>query len=225
MACKYTTIALLFTLTLSMGCGTHIATVKDQSQKVVFIGDSITFCWSNSCFGDTPLGLAAVWPNAVNKGIPGQTSAQILSRFQQDVIDEHPAVVVIECFCNDITPDMTPETAADVLLSVKPNILSMIRMAESSNIRVVLTSTTPNSFSPVGSAYWQWTQDYNAFAADIAQHDSHIAFADYYPLLADSHGLGLPGIFAGDNCCHPGPVGQAIMAPVLTAAITGALSR
>ena len=51
--------------------------------KVVFIGDDITA----NCF---PQG--AIW---INKGISGQTSGQVLARFQTDVIDLHPDVVNI----------------------------------------------------------------------------------------------------------------------------------
>ena len=59
--------------------------------EVVFMGNSITDCWVDSMpafFADN---------NFVGRGISGQVSSQMLVRFQEDVINLHPKVVVICC--------------------------------------------------------------------------------------------------------------------------------
>ena len=59
-------------------------------RRVVFYGDSITDAWGRAA-GTT------FFPGKpyVNRGISGQTTAQMLVRFRQDVIDLRPAAVVI----------------------------------------------------------------------------------------------------------------------------------
>ncbi len=47
-------------------------------------------------------------PNYINRGISGQTTLQMLVRFRQDVIDLHPAVVIILAGTNDIAGNMGP---------------------------------------------------------------------------------------------------------------------
>ena len=60
-------------------------------QRVVFFGDSITDAWGRSVSpGDFFPGKPYV-----NRGISGQTTPQMLVRFQQDVVHLHPAAVVI----------------------------------------------------------------------------------------------------------------------------------
>src|ERR1700681_4754729 len=65
-------------------------------KRVVFMGDSITEGWAQF-FGSQFPGKPYV-----NRGISGQTTPQMLVRFRQDVIDLHPAVVVILGGVNDI---------------------------------------------------------------------------------------------------------------------------
>ena len=57
--------------------------------KVVFMGNSITEGWLNKelDFFDNPA--------YINRGIGGQTTSQMLLRFQQDVIQLQPEIVVI----------------------------------------------------------------------------------------------------------------------------------
>ena len=73
-------------------------------QRVVFYGDSITDNWGRrhgKFFPDQP------W---INRGIGGQTTPQMLVRFQQDVVQLHPGAVVILAGINDIAGNTGPET-------------------------------------------------------------------------------------------------------------------
>ena len=72
-------------------------------QRVVFYGDSITDAWGHGAdfFPGKPY---------VNRGISGQTTPQMLVRFQQDVVHLKPAAVVILAGTNDIAGNTGPET-------------------------------------------------------------------------------------------------------------------
>jgi hypothetical protein len=74
--------------------------------RVVFFGDSITDIWK----------LDESFPGRhyINRGIGGQTTPQMLVRFRQDVIDLHPAVVVILAGTNDIAGNSGTETLEQI---------------------------------------------------------------------------------------------------------------
>src|SRR5262245_30534355 len=65
------------------------------ANRVIFLGDSITELWGKK---------SAFFPGQpyLNRGIAGQTTAQMLIRFRQDVIDLQPAVVIIQGGLADI---------------------------------------------------------------------------------------------------------------------------
>jgi hypothetical protein len=85
--------------------------------RVVFIGDAITEPWD----------LAKYFPGKpyLNRGIPGQTTPQMLVRFYPDVINLHPAAVVILGGINDIAGNTGPETAE----MIEDNIRAMCQLA------------------------------------------------------------------------------------------------
>ncbi|MFR3332496.1 MAG: GDSL-type esterase/lipase family protein [Alistipes communis] len=101
--------------------------------KVVFIGDSITEEWysAHPSFFDAN-GFAA-------RGISGQVTAQMLARFQCDVVALRPRAVVILAGTNDIARNNGPideERIAD-------NIRSMAELARAHGMRVFLCSVLP----------------------------------------------------------------------------------
>ena len=101
--------------------------------KVVFMGDSITEGWykEHPDFFDAH-GFAA-------RGISGQVTAQMLARFQCDVVALRPRAVVILAGTNDIARNNGPiadERIAD-------NIRSMAELAQAHGMRVFLCSVLP----------------------------------------------------------------------------------
>ncbi len=75
----------------------------------------------------------------INRGISGQTSAQMLLRFQADVVALKPRVVHLLTGGNDIAGNagLTSEQV------VKDNVIAMVTLARANDIKVVLGSITP----------------------------------------------------------------------------------
>jgi hypothetical protein len=94
--------------------------------KVVFIGDDTTANW--------PM---ADHPNWINKGVAGNTTDQMLARFQTDVINLHPDVVHILGGTNDVLKEnwvQSSQCGPDTC----ENISAMTQMALAAGIRVVI---------------------------------------------------------------------------------------
>src|SRR5207248_9767156 len=77
----------------------------------------------------------------VNRGFGGQTTPQMLVRMFPDVIDLHPAALIILAGTNDIAGNTGPET----LSMVEENLQAMTELAQKHNIRVILCSLLPVS--------------------------------------------------------------------------------
>lgn len=80
----------------------------------------------------------------MNRGISGQTTAQMLLRFRQDVLALEPAVVVILAGTNDIAGNTGLATQA----MIEDNLHSMVELAQAHGIGVVLASVLPVSDYP-----------------------------------------------------------------------------
>ena len=100
--------------------------------RVVFMGDSITDFWQ---YGDPSMFTHGV----VDRGISGQTSAQMLVRFWPDVIALHPKIVQIIAGTNDIAGNTGPTSER----YYKDDIEAMVSLAKAHHIRVILGSMPP----------------------------------------------------------------------------------
>jgi lysophospholipase L1-like esterase len=184
-------------------------------QRVVFYGDSITDGWGRRAETGT------FFPGKpyVNRGISGQTTPQMVVRFRQDVIDLHPAAVLILAGTNDVagnTGPMTPEMTEN-------NFRSMADLAHANGIKVILASITPAFDYPWrrGLEPAPKIRTLNAWLKDYCEQHGY-TYLDYYTSLTDSEGGMKPGIsFDG---VHPNEKGYAIMAPLAQAAIDKTLS-
>ena len=189
-----------------------LAPVAAGEQRVVFFGASVAEFWGKR--GDV------FFPGKpyINRGIGGQTSAQMLVRFRQDVIDLHPAAVVILEGTNDIAGNtglMTPEMSEN-------NWRSMAELAKANGIRVICTSITPSTDFPWhrGVHPAEKIRAANAWLKEYCTSHS-LGYADFYPLLANAEG-GMKTELTVDGV-HPNAKGYAVMAPVVQSAIDEAL--
>lgn len=183
--------------------------------RVVLFGDSITEGWGRT-------GSDTFFPGKgyLNRGISGQTTAQMVVRFRQDVIALQPAVVVILAGTNDIAGN----TGAASQAMIEDNLQSMVELAQAHGIAVVLSSVLPVSDYP-----WQRgvqpAPKVRALNAALKRYASthNVVYLDYHTPLANRDG-GLDKALAADGV-HPTPAGYARMAPLAEAAITQALAR
>ena len=184
-------------------------------QRVVFLGDSITDGW-----GRKPGTSFFPGKSYVNRGISGQTTPQMLVRFEQDVVHLHPEVVVILAGTNDVAGNTGPETPA----MIEDNFRAMTDIARRNGIRVVLASITPAARYPwrPGVESVPEIRELNGWLRQYAAQQ-HLVYLDYYSAMADPDGAMKPGL--SSDGVHPTQAGYAVMAPLAEAAIAQALKR
>lgn len=180
--------------------------------RVVFYGASVAEFWGKNgsvFFPGKPY---------INRGIGGQTSAQMVVRFRQDVIDLHPAAVVIMEGTNDVSGNtMTPQMSEN-------NWQSMAELAKANGIRVIFTSITPSTdfpwhrgLHPAGKIRMlnAWLKEY------CASHS--LIYVDFYSSLVNADG-GMKAELTVDGV-HATPKGYTVMTPLVQAGIDQALSE
>ena len=97
------------------------------------MGNSITQMWSQNSF------FFKSNPSFINKGISGQTTPQMLNRFEKDVIKQNASTVIILAGINDIAQNTGPIKVEDIA----NNIFKMAEMAQKNNIDVIICSVLP----------------------------------------------------------------------------------
>lgn len=182
--------------------------------EVVFMGDSITELWDHQPEQFFP------GKSYVNRGIGGQTTPQMVLRFQQDVVDLKPRIVVINGGTNDIAGNTGPST----LKMIEDNLKSMTEIAQANGIQVVLSSVTPAYDYPWrrGLEPAEKVVELNNWMKDFCLKAGCI-YADYFTPMADEkhgmkEGLSVDGI-------HPTPKGYRIMSAIAEKAIQDALEK
>jgi lysophospholipase L1-like esterase len=187
------------------------ASLRPGEARIVFMGDSITDNWVNLDRGFFTQGR-------VDRGISGQTTAQMLVRFRQDVIELRPRAVHIMAGTNDIAGN----TGAASLATVQGHIRSMAELAKAHGIRVILASIPPASSFPwsPGKRPAPQIRTINAWLAAYARAN-HFTFVDYHAAMADGEGGMKPGL--STDGVHPSVEGYRVMRPLALAAIRATL--
>ena len=185
--------------------------------RVVFIGDSITDYWK----------LPDYFPGKthINRGIDGQTTPQMLVRFQQDAINLRPKVVIVLAGTNDIVGVTGPARNQDI----EANYASMAELAKVHGIRMVFASVLPvNNYYDTQDAKENfalrpserilalnaWVKDY------CAKHD--LVYLDYFSAVVDEKGMLRKDLT--NEGLHPNAAGYKVMAPLAEKAIANALA-
>lgn len=182
--------------------------------RVVFLGASTTEFWG---VADPDFFRG----NVVNRGIAGQTTQQLLLRFQQDVLALKPRVLHLMASSNDIRAAAEPGGFG--IQTLQDAIVTMVTLAQSQGITVVLASNFPTSHMPwapelkPASAIIQ----YNGWLKDFAA-SRQLAFVDYHAVLRDDEG-GMQRALTNDGV-HPNRDGYARVTPIARAAIAKALA-
>ena len=173
-------------LMLLSGCLASPSIGHDFHQRVVFIGDSITARWDlHGYFGK----------GFINKGVESQNAEEIAARFQTDVVDLQPDIVVILAGTNDVRAEGDLAQAHD-------SVAAMVQMARTNGIKPVVCTIPPVL------AHLESAQTYNLMlTSDPALQIS----CDYYRALTDANGTPIAGAL-NDDGVHPSILGYVRMA-------------
>src|SRR5918994_1684043 len=182
-----------------------------DENRVVFFGDSITEMWKlPDYFANRPY---------INRGISGETTSQMLVRFQSDVIKLRPKVVVILGGINDLARNTGPKT----LKTIEGNLASMVTLARDNGIYVVLASLLPvRDYDTANDSRPDQIRRINRWIKQYATEHG-VTYLDYYSAMADGKGL-LKDELSNDGL-HPNSRGYQVMAPLSEKAITSALKK
>jgi lysophospholipase L1-like esterase len=180
--------------------------------RVVFFGDSITYLWK----------LQKSFPtrNYINRGIGGQTSADMLVRFREDVIDLHPKTVVILAGINDFFwRTERSDSDEQTLANLEANDQTMAELAELHHIRLAFVSILPvhNYGYSAKITYARIPKGVVVRANEwlkglCAQHGYQ--YIDYYSAMVDDHGMLREEL--SDDGIHPNQAGYSTMARVFS---------
>jgi lysophospholipase L1-like esterase len=184
---------------------------------IVFTGDSITQFWED---GDPQAGFPTASPTlderlqgAVDVGIAGQVTSQMLARFQTDVLTLHPSVVVILGGTNDLHALAEPTT---------DDVAQMAAEAAAAGAKVILGTLPPSDLGDVGVPGSVLTEDqvqsaevtWNESITSIAAANGYLV-ADYYTAMLLPDGTQDKSLFLPD-AVHPNDAGYAVMWRVLS---------
>lgn len=182
---------------------------QKKEKRVVFVGNSITEGWYNA---------HPDWfkqNNYLGRGISGQTSPQMLLRFQADVIDMEADVVVINAGTNDIAENTGKYHFSFTLGNIK----SMAEIARANGIKVILTSVLPHNrfgWRPSIENVVQKVDELNAAIKAYAK-ENKIPYVDYNKEMRNEKG-GMKTELSKDGV-HPYPdayfVMESLVKPVI----------
>ncbi len=116
--------------------------------RVILAGDSRIYQWE-------PLPELTAC-EIINRGIPGETSSQLLMRLERDVVSLKPDIVVIQTGVNDCnTIGLFPELETYIIESAKNNIQEIGKILNRKNIRsLILTAFPVASVPPYRRLFW-----------------------------------------------------------------------
>jgi lysophospholipase L1-like esterase len=181
--------------------------------RVILFGDSITYHWTGEAL---PAVASLQW---VNRGIPGQTSTQMLLRFEDDVVDLDPAAVVILAGTNDLRVYAGDPQAisAQMVEQILRNVTAMADIADARRIRVVLGAVPPVQDDPRKIARELPAIIEANRRLRVLANARGYPFVDYHQALASADGA-IDPVLTRDGI-HPNAAGYQRMWPRLAEAL------
>ena len=209
----------------------------------IFVGDSITWQWARNSTSIAQSNLMIPFNSAymtqsgsnvtvrfhpeffsghgyLDKGVSGQNTTQMLSRFEKDVIALEPQVVVIMGGTNDLAQGVTEE-------GIRDNLASMAQLATAAGIKVVLCSVTPcnNSSSRLKNPNTKGVHiiALNGLIKTLCESNGY-TYCNYWDSMVDTDGLSLHPDYRLYDYLHPGPDGYDVMEGILQPILEGLLN-
>lgn len=106
-----------------------------EQPRVIFYGDSRAFQWKAPEIDTFEF---------MNRGISGQTSAQVLERFEAHITDLKPKIIVLQVGINDLR--MLPsnsQTREDIVRDCQDNIFQIVERANNLEANIIVTTIFP----------------------------------------------------------------------------------
>lgn len=156
--------------------------IANKLPKVVFFGDSRAYAWK---FPQNPNYYF------INRGISGQTSAQILARFSDHVTILKPQIIVLQLGVNDLRIiTANPQNRSELINNCQSNIARIVHSANKINATVILTTifplgsgNIPLKYRPFWANLAQMKQEINQVNQYIKSFDEQVIVFDAYSLL------------------------------------------
>jgi lysophospholipase L1-like esterase len=180
---------------------------QKNNQKIIFIGNSITEMWTKKSF------FFKSNTSFINKGISGQTTSEILNRFQNDVINKKPNTVIILAGINDIAENNGPIK----IEKIAENIFKMVELAKKEKINTIICSVLP-----ANKILWNKSIKpsfkiikLNMILKQFCKNNK-IEYVDYYSEMVDwKGGLKTPLYTSKWDLVHPNEKGYEKMEEIL----------
>jgi lysophospholipase L1-like esterase len=190
--------------------------------RVVFLGDSIT---QSSALNESAgvAGSVAGYPfyaqafgggkiiHARNAGSGGETTAQMLARFDTDVTPYTPRVVSILAGTNDIRNDVP-------LATFQANIAALVAETLAIGAKPILGTITPTNTSGHQQRVNLWNQWLRRYAAA-----NGVGMVDYFSLLVNPATGNYAASAGTADGLHPGEAGYRLMGQAFANAVTSAM--
>lgn len=166
---------------------------RTGKQLIVFFGDSRIKQWTSFLPDDAAY-------ISLNRGIGGETTAQLKLRIQEDVVAHSPNIVVIQAGINDLTTiGLVPERSEEIKLQLKQNMQEMVSILLDHDIKVVLTTIIPPA-EPNLVRRIIWNSSIDDAVVELNQNlrsayrDENVLVLDIYKALQDEHGEWQDGV-------------------------------
>ncbi len=172
-----------------------------SKSRYVFLGDSATDFWRlNEYF---------TLQDFVGRGIAGQTTNQILTRFLADVVALRPLAVVVLAGSEDVARGIAPSATAD-------NLVMMGDVAKAHGVQPMFASLLPVGGDAAKIRTPEAIKKVNTWIRDYCIRENFI-YIDYFSAMADDKGMMKPEF--SDDGVNPNARGYRIMSPIVLDAV------
>lgn len=168
-----------------LGRGSYPSSAEQTQQPViVFYGDSRAETW--------PAPDQIKNATIINRGIGGQTTAQVLGRFQQHVASLKPKMIVIQVGVNDLKAiPLFPEQKEAIIRNCQTNIGQIVNYSVDTGAKVVVTTIFPLGKLPIQRRPF-WSDDVAIAIKDVNDYiktlaGDRVTVFDSSQVLANSH--------------------------------------
>lgn len=146
----------------------------------VALGDSLTAWPTNNPWPSRLVALDPYLRLLNNAGVPGNTTGQMLARFNRDVAAYSPDVMFLMGGTNDLGDNMDPDAAI-------ANVKAMVDAAKAKGIRPILMTIPPDSYASMVDKI----DSYNASLLHLANLEK-VVIVDIHSPLEDNAGIYQP---------------------------------